>query len=322
MMQSSFLGLAAGAVSALLFASIISGSLLSVPVFILAPLPLLIAGIGWSHFAALAGAAAGAAALGIVFEPVFLVSFLIWVGIPAWWLAYLALLGRGNEAAPGGIEWYPVGRIVFWLVLTATAAVSFAVLMIGTDVDELRAALRNAIVTAFRLQVPSPAGDGAVARPAGWFGRMLLEHPERVLPPAVTIVAILMQAVTLWVAARVVQISGRLRRPWPYIPAMALPSAAAVVLAATMAAALLPGMIGAIGTIFTVGLLCAYGLLGLAVLHMLTRAMNARGFILGAAYAAIAVFGWPLLLAALLGIADSLLGLRARAHPGAPPPRS
>ena len=76
------IGLGAGAASALLFASVASGSPLSVLLFYLAPLPILIAAIGWSHWAALF--AAGAAALGLAAafgSPFFLFAFLIGVGI-------------------------------------------------------------------------------------------------------------------------------------------------------------------------------------------------------------------------------------------------
>jgi len=56
MMQFVMIGIGAGAAGALLFASVSSGSLLSIFLFYLAPLPMMIAGIGWSHWAALIGA--------------------------------------------------------------------------------------------------------------------------------------------------------------------------------------------------------------------------------------------------------------------------
>ena len=45
-------GLGAGAAAALLFASVTSGAWLSIALFYLAPLPILIAGLGWTHWAA------------------------------------------------------------------------------------------------------------------------------------------------------------------------------------------------------------------------------------------------------------------------------
>ena len=60
MMQFAIIGIGAGAAAALLFASVTSGSWLSIPLFYLAPLPIMIAGLGWSHWAALTAALTGA----------------------------------------------------------------------------------------------------------------------------------------------------------------------------------------------------------------------------------------------------------------------
>ena len=50
MMHFAIIGIGAGAAAALLFASVTSGTLLSIPLFYLAPLPIMIAGLGWSHW--------------------------------------------------------------------------------------------------------------------------------------------------------------------------------------------------------------------------------------------------------------------------------
>src|SRR5580704_11116626 len=93
MVQIVLMGLGAGAAAALLFASVTSGSLIALPLFYLAPLPILIAGLGWSHWAALLAGGAAAAALAIEGLPV-AAAFLIAIAFPAWWLGYLALLAR------------------------------------------------------------------------------------------------------------------------------------------------------------------------------------------------------------------------------------
>jgi hypothetical protein len=118
MVQVVLIGIGAGAVAALMFAALASGSLLSMALFYLAPLPILIAALGWSHVAAIAAALTGSTALFATFNSVFAVVFLIGVGLPAWWLGYLSLLARpaitnGSEQ----IEWYPVGRLVLWAAL-------------------------------------------------------------------------------------------------------------------------------------------------------------------------------------------------------------
>ena len=68
MIQIAIIGIGAGAAAALLFASVTSGTWLSIPLFYLAPLPIMIAGLGWSHWAALTAALAGAIGLGVGFR--------------------------------------------------------------------------------------------------------------------------------------------------------------------------------------------------------------------------------------------------------------
>jgi hypothetical protein len=118
---------------------------------------------------------------------------------------------------------------------------------------------------------------------------------------------------SLWLAARIVKTSGRLRRPWPDLTAIAFPSMTLVALAAALAASFAPDPVGMFGVVLSSSLLIAFALLGLAVLHVVTRRFSARGFILGGLYGAIFILGWPILVAALVGIADAAFDLRARA---------
>lgn len=312
MLQIALIGIAAGAASALLLASIASGSLLSVPLVWFAPLPVLIAALGWSYLAGLIAALIAALALGIVFDGLFALIYLAGITLPTWWLGYLALLGRPAEGRPGGIEWYPVGRLVAWAAVMGSLITSIAILTIATDAEQLGAALRKGFEAALREDANRPAL------------RLLLSNPNLVFPSAIAVLTTLMTAFELWLAARIVLISGRLTRPWPDISAMTFPPRLLQLLAAALAGAfLLPGMAGVLALVLAASLLTAYALLGLAVLHALTRRLNGRGFILTSVYGAIAVFGWPMLLVALLGLVDMALDLRGRLpRPGPPDPQA
>ena len=126
MMQIVLIGLGAGAAAALLFASAMSGAGLAVVLSILAPLPIMIAAMGWSHWAGLLAAVVAAAMLGAVSGLFAFVTFLATAGLPAWWLGYLALLGR--PVANGGathMEWYPPGRLVLWAAVLGGAVASW-----------------------------------------------------------------------------------------------------------------------------------------------------------------------------------------------------
>src|ERR1700712_2005126 len=127
MLQIGLVGLGAGAAAALLFASVTSGTWMSVPLFYLAPLPIMIAGIGWSHWSALVAAVVASAALGAGFGGVFFFAFLAGAGLPAWWLGYLALLARPGDGRAATLEWYPPGRLVVWAAVLAALVVIVAI---------------------------------------------------------------------------------------------------------------------------------------------------------------------------------------------------
>src|SRR4051794_39567943 len=113
------IAIVAGCASALMFASIVSGALISLVLFNLAPLPLMVAGLGWGPLTASIGGIAAAVGLGTVFGFAYCIAFALTVGLPAWWLSYLALLGRSNHnhalsangtsAVAPAVEWYPTG---------------------------------------------------------------------------------------------------------------------------------------------------------------------------------------------------------------------
>jgi hypothetical protein len=184
--------------------------------FYLAPLPILIAALGWSHWAALVAAVVASASLAAVFGGFFFVAFLVGIGLPAWWLGYLALLARPvtNGAEPNGLEWYPAGHLVVWAALLSAIIVIAAMLHFGTDEESFRATLRSMLERMFRLQGRSPSG---VPAPGGGSGEpnRLIEFLVLALPPAAAVLTTITSTVNLWLAARIVRVSGRLRRPPP-----------------------------------------------------------------------------------------------------------
>src|SRR5882762_740288 len=124
MMQIVLIGLGAGAASALLFASIASGSSLSFVLANFAQLPILLAAIGWTHYAGLTAAAVASLGLAVATTGSVAFAFLVGIALPAWWIGYLALLARPAPGTdPAAIEWYPVGRIVVWTAIAAAAVV-------------------------------------------------------------------------------------------------------------------------------------------------------------------------------------------------------
>lgn len=319
MMQILLIGLGAGAASALLFASVASGSVLSVLLFYLAPLPIMIAALGWSHWAALLAALAAAIGLSVFFGGFFIVAFMIGIGLPAWWLGYLALLARPADDDPQAMEWYPVGRLVVWAALAGALVVMAAIPNFGLDEETFRATLRDSFGRILKAQPSAgmPAEIGNIDR------QKVLDVLVTIIPPAAAVITTLTSVVNLWLAGRIVGIAGRLRRPWPDIPAMQFPPFAPALLAAALAVSFLPNLLGTLGVILSASLLMAYAILGFAVLHALTRQAAGRGFILAGSYVAVVLLFWPILLMTLVGLADTAFDIRARlARRGRAPDRT
>jgi len=318
MIQIAIIGIGAGAAAALLFASVTSGSWLSIPLFYLAPLPIMIAGLGWSHWAAMTAALAGALGLGAVFGTVFLLAFSAGAGFPAWWLGYLAMLARPVAATNGSgqnassFEWYPPGRLVVWAAALGILVVIVAIPNFGIDAESFRAGLRDALNAILRV-------NGTPAR-AGSNTERLIEILVNAIPPAAAVLATITNLLNLWLAARVVKFSGRLARPWPQLSSMSFPPLVAAALFVAIVLSFLDGMLGIVGGIVAASLLLAYGVLGFAVLHAITQGMSARPFVLSVTYAGVILLGWPMLALCLLGLVDTAIGLRARVSAKRGPP--
>jgi hypothetical protein len=286
-------GLGAGAAAALLFASVASGSIAAVILFYLAPLPIAIAALGWGHVSGLIAAAVATTVIAVL-SGIFFIAVPV-IAFGAWWLGYLALLARpaSNGGGGGTLEWYPLGRLVLWAALLGTLVVAAAVPNFGTDQESLQAALRKTYERILRDQA-------------------LIDILVVAVPPAAAVFSTITNLFNLWLAARIVRISGRLARPWPDLAALSLPPLSAGLLAAAIAGSFLPDLVGVLFGALAASLLMAFAVLGFAVLHAITRGMGSRAIVLAGVYGLTIVFGWPVLAMSLLGLAEIVLNIRGR----------
>jgi hypothetical protein len=317
MVQIILIGIGAGLASALLFASVASGLLISIALVYLAPLPIMIAGLGWSHWAGLLATLVASTSISLTFKESSDVfpTFLLGIGLPSWWLCYLALLARPVATPTGNtLEWYPVGRLVIWSVILSGLVIVAVLLVMGTSEDTVRGALRKGFEKFFLL--PEMQVDVSRANDLG----SRIDALVTIAPAAAAVFLTLLNLMIFWLAGRVVNVSGRLRRPWPDLSAMTFPAMTPNLLAVTMVCVLLAGLIGIISSVFAASFVTAYAVLGLVVLHAVTRGMNGRGLLLTGVYVTI-VFIWPvLLLFAMLGLADAAFDIRNRIGKNRGPP--
>lgn len=318
MVRLLLIGIGAGVTSALLFATLSTGQAFAVGLFYLTPLPILLAGIAWNHVAGAIAAVTAAVLLGAFVGGWFVLAFLVGIGLPAYILSYLALLARDADG-DGTIEWYPPGRIVVASALIAATATSLTIPAFGTDAEGYRGALKVAFERVLRAQTDTAAGQPLVL-PGAKDTASLLDLLVVVMPIAASVLSMVAMLANVWLAGKVALMSGRLARPWPDLAAMRFPPLVSLVLALAVAGTFLPGVFAIASGFFTATLILAFAILGLSVIHGASRVYPGRFFILTGVWLSIFTIGWPLLFAALIGLADTIVDIRARfnARPNLP----
>lgn len=321
MTHNIVLGIGAGLVSALLFGVLLKGTGLAITLYLLAPLPILIVGLGWSHRAALAAAATGSLVLMAVIAPFMGLAFAAYIALPAWWLAYLTLLGRET---PEGLEWYPTGRLLGWIAATAALAfISIAVLS-SPNYAAYEAQLQKLSHALVETRSPAPktdkTPDTAPDAPQADVTRDELADAFTTIVPALAAHGLAMLLTFyLWAAARIVRISGRLMRPWPDLPSTKMPRSCLGALAAAALLSFAPGYAGVLGVALVGAFTAVFALQGLAAFHDRSRGRPGRGLMLFSMYVVLFVTqGVALIALTLFGLADTALDRRRPKGPVAP----
>ena len=317
MLRPILVGIAAGLASALLFMAPISGSILAFPLFILTPLPVAIAGLGWGVTGGLIAAASGAVVIaallpGVIATTIFLAIF----AGPVVWLARLATMSRLNDAndPSAGIDWYPLGSVLLHAAIAVSAGLVVTGFVTGYD-PAIIAEGATRVVVEFMTEVET-TGPPPTAESVQPFVSLYIA----ILPFTVAAFMLAVTVFNLWLGGIVARASGRMARPaerlWTVNPPNEILISFSVAL---VLATLLPGAIGNVAALVAGAFGCALALVGLAVLHAVTLGMVGRGIILTAAYVLTFFSGLPLVLFAALGAAENFIHLRARRFAGAPP---
>lgn len=309
MMVFGLIALIAGAASALMFASIVSGALISLVLVYLAPLPLMLAAIAWGPLCGALGGLVATLVIAGALSPPLALGYGLAFALPAWWLGHLAMLGRplasgiaGSDAASLQVEWYPLGRILLWIAALATLLTAGSLYSLGSDASAISDAMRRGFA-----KILSLVSETTVTESDPRVGLMVA-----VIPVLVAASQMATLTLNLWLAAKVAAVSGRLHRPWPDLSGTSLPPMTLVALCVALAFSFFSGMTGILAVVVTTVLMMAYALVGLAVLHTITRDLANRGFWLASAYAILLMFSVSIVLLTALGLADAVFGFRER----------
>ena len=314
MLHRYIVAIGAGCAAALLFAVSAQSNALAMALAYLAPLPIMIATLGFGLDAGAIAGVISAAALAVLAEPLSALLFAASVALPAWVLAAFSItpIGKYFRAwKPDAPAHASVGAVVMLAALfgmIGAAAVLTTVIVIYGGYSEGARQVASTVAA-----LAADAFDGA---PDHLNAREFADALVRFGPPAIAASTLVMLGVNLYAAARSTQLSHNLPRPWPDLPtSLALPWPLGVAFLACLAAYYaLPAPTAQYFSIGAGGLGAALVLQGLAVAHALSRGLKMRPLMLVALYACCVLRAkYTLPVVAALGLIDGFLRLRTRA---------
>lgn len=312
---SALVAAAAGLAGALLFVLAARASLATVILGYFAPMPLMIAALGYGLSVGAAAAAIGGAFIAAMFHPALGLLYIVSIGAPAILIAAAALLaptgadGRRRDFAPTAA--------VLTSALVAAVAIGGGLLFFAWKLGGFDALMAGAIKEGQPI-VEAMIKDSKAA--GALDAAQLTRYLVMAAPVGIAASQLLTMTINLYLAGRVSQISGNLPRPWPSIPDdLAIPPAFGALFAAACGLTLLGGLPGIIAGIVASVFGMAFALQGLALAHVFSRDWGLRPAMLFSLYALVVLLPpWPFLLLAFAGLADAAFHLRARKSASTP----
>ena len=298
-------GVLAGLAAALLASGVLVQSGLAMVLYVLTPLPIFIAALGWGTAAGLIAAATASIAVAIFAAPMVAVLIALTSFIPAATGAYLAGLARPAQELGGpkdALVWYPLPDIMFRLALLISVSFVIVGFIIGYG-EEMVRELTGAMIASLQASDPQfNASDD--------FREMLQQFLLFGLPAIQAATSLMFLTANFYLALRITERSGVLRRPRDNWPAtLRMPRPALLVFALTFAGSMfLSGPASMIATTFAGALASGFIMAGLAIIHWRTRGATWRPFALWLAYFLLIIFAFSALVFLVFGLLDTSRG--------------
>ncbi len=296
----------AGGVSGLLNASALAFGFGAFLLSFLVALPLFLVGLGIGTPSVAIAALIGTA-VSLLFGGLPLAfSYLLATGLPTLLLCRQALLARTN--ADGRLEWYPLGNLAVWALVIITVyglGAGLYDLASGGAVAEF---LKTLIMPALEM-VRSQASQGVPQLSDQAIEQIVLG----LFPASIAASWFLTMVIQGAAAQEILRRLGRNIRPKADLAEVTLPRWLLLVfLLATVIAVGESASWKIAGAAMSAGMLMAYFLQGLGVIHALVRNLRGGGLILTFFYMLLVLIGWPALIAVGLGLLDQAAKLKPR----------
>ena len=299
--------IASGLVAALLYLSVLTGSLGALILVYLVQLPLFAAGLSLGAKAGLIAGGTATLVTAVAGGALSGALFFLAEALPPMLLVGQAL--RWRDDGTDTTAWYPPGRLALWLGGLGAATLLVAALLLTGTPDGFRGAVRGFLAGQLGELLGAAAGAAAGQKPRA---DVMADALSAFFPAMAVGSWLIMTAINGVLAQGALARFALNRRPAPDIAALELPRWTAALLAASLIVAIAaPGDAGYLGGNLAPVLAIPYVLAGLGVLHAVLRHRGGRIFVLVPAYITL-LLGWPILLVAACGMIDQWFGLRQR----------
>jgi len=292
------LTLIAAALASGLFLAVLASGLGFIFMF-LPTLPLFVIGLGKQPRLALIAALIASALIGLAAGPSIAILFIVFFGLPSWYLANHSLLWRSDGT---GRQWMPVGTILTQLTLYACATVALITLFYASQPGGLPQLLSQNIHEAFS-DLQGDYGD-VIDMLAGRLSFLVFS------------IAVWLWGLALyahaWLANRLLSAKGHNLRPNFAIDVFHMPGWMLTLLAICALASLIgsPSM-SFLGKSTLISLMLPYFFQGAALMHAVCRTWLNRRFFLFFVYFMMFALFWPALILSGVGLWHQIKHLSA-----------
>ncbi len=287
-----FVGAAAGLAAALLSVGSVAQTGLSFALFVLSPLPIMIAALGWGPVAGFASVAVCGLTIwqfaGL--SPALIIAAT--TAVPSAIATYLAGMARHGG---GRAEWYPLSSILLALTLCVAAGFVFVGYLIGFNEEYARTLGVEMVKTLAEADPQFALNPGSTMTLAN----LIVKAIPFLQPASWTLVLIS----NFWAALHIARRSGLLQRPKDDFPtSFSMPWLALPLFTLAVAGSFLAGGFGLIASCFAGALAMAFTIAGFAKFHAVTRGKSWRAVALSMGYFTVLTIGFPALFFLFAGL--------------------
>ena len=313
--QALVASLTAGVASALLVAVLQPQSIFGLLLFLIAPLPVVIAGFSYHPLVALLAGLCGCLFLDVFVMQSLSLTYALVVAVPAWLVCDIGLRrGRYLSSLRDEAGFFTTGTVILAIASYVSALIVVGAIWISPSYEGFRAYLYKAFEETIKLQYDLDGKTDMMLPADGDFERLGRIY-SRAIPSVMAMPFFIMIVLSGYLGAKVARTSQRLPRVWPDMRTLQIPNAGLALLVLAIGLIFVGGFAGLAGELLVMTLSLCFMLQGLAVIHHnFGRRTNLR-WLLSASWALLIVFGFSAIAFALLGLADHFLDLRKLRSP-------